>query len=436
MYSYYLSLAWRRLRHNLVLTLLMVAAIGVGIGASMTIMTVLRTLSADPIPSKSSQLFEVMIDNWGTRRIGKFSFDERTMVSYRDAHNWLQEHRAQLQTPTYPVRFTVLPAAADVLPFDSDGRAATADFFAMFNVPFSAGHAWNASEDHDAANVVVIGQALADRLFPNGSAVGQIINLDQQDYRIVGVIGDWHPVPRFYAVKDGAFDEPEAVFLPFSTAIERQLDLAGNNSCNAEPQPGWEGHLHSECIWLDYWVQLPTAEAVRDYQQYLRNYAEEMKRSGRFDWDARTAIYSVKTWLVREKVVPDEMRVSALVAGGFLVVCLINTVGLMLARLSSRAAELGVRRALGASKADIFAQCLVESAAIGVAGGLLGLALTQLGLSIERGILDEDIARAAHLDPGAIAMTIALSVFATVCSGLYPSWRASRVQPAWQLKAQ
>lgn len=435
MFNYYLSLAWRRLRHNIVLTLLMVAAIGVGIGASMTIMTVLRTLSADPIPSKSSQLFAVMIDNWGSSRIGKYDFDKRSMVSYRDAQNWLQDHRAPLQTPTYPVRFAVLPPAADVLPFDEEGRAATADFFAMFNVPFTSGHAWNASEDRDAANVVVIGHTLADRLFPQGNAVGQIINLDQQDYRIVGVVGDWHPIPRFYAAED-PFELPEQIYLPFSTAIGRQLDLAGNNSCNGEPAPGWEGHLHSECIWLDYWAQLPTPDAVSDYQRYLRNYAAEQKRSGRFDWNARTAIYSVNTWLVRQKVVPDEMRVSALVAGGFLVVCLINTVGLMLARLSGRAAELGMRRALGASKTDIFAQCLVESAAIGVAGGLLGLALTQLGLSIERGILDEDIARVAHLDPGAIAMTIALSVFATVCSGLYPSWRASRVQPAWQLKAQ
>ncbi|HEX4376230.1 MAG TPA: hypothetical protein VHZ99_03650, partial [Steroidobacteraceae bacterium] len=107
MFYYYVNLASRKLRRNLVLTLLMIAAIGVGIGASMTVLTVLRSLSADPIPSKSSQLFEVLIDNWGSNRIGNFSFDQRSMVTYRDAQNWLQDRRGQLQTATYPVRFAV-----------------------------------------------------------------------------------------------------------------------------------------------------------------------------------------------------------------------------------------------------------------------------------------------------------------------------------------
>lgn len=436
MFDYYVSLSLRKLRQNIVLTLLMIAAVGVGIGASMTVLTLLRTLSADPIPSKSSQLFVPLVDNWGSNRIGNFDFDQRDLVSYRDAQAWLQAKRAQRQTAMYALRFTVLPAVDNGLPFGEDGRAATSDFFAMFDVPFRAGHAWTADDDEARANVVVIGSELAERLFPHSDAVGQTINLDQQDYRIVGVIGDWHPVPRFYDVTGSPYEVPETVFVPFSTAIARQMRLFGNNSCNEEAAPGWEGHLNSECIWLEYWVQLPTAAAQRDYRQYLTNYAAEQKRSGRFQWDARTALYDVNAWLVREKVVPDEMRVSALVAGGFLMVCLVNSVGLMLARLSGRTTELGVRRALGASKADIFVQCLVESAVIGLAGGLLGLALTQLGLTIERGILSDDIARLAHLDPGAVIMTLALSIVATVCSGLYPSWRASRVQPAWQLKAQ
>jgi putative ABC transport system permease protein len=436
MFRYYLALALRKLRQNVVLTLLMIAAIAVGIGASMTVLAVLRTLAADPIPAKSSQLFVPLVDNWGTARIGNFGFERRDLISYRDAQAWLQARQGARQTVSYPVSFTVLPAIGDLLPFDQTGRAATSDFFAMFNVPFKAGHAWGPADDEARANVAVIDSALAERLFPHGDAVGQTINLEQQDYRIVGVIADWHVVPRFYDVSGGPFDLPENIFVPFSTAIARQMPSAGNNACNGEATSGWQGHLNSECVWLAYWVQLSSAQSVRDYQQYLSNYAADQKRSGRFQWDARTALFDVKAWLIREKVVPDEMRVSALVAGGFLLVCLVNSVGLMLARLSGRAAELGVRRALGASKADIFIQCLVEAGVIGLAGGVLGLALTQLGLILERGVLSEEIARVAYLDPGAVGMTFVLSVLATLCSGLYPSWRASRVQPAWQLKAQ
>jgi len=194
--------------------------------------------------------------------------------------------------------------------------------------------------------------------------------------------------------------------------------------------------LNSECVWLQFWVELPTAQAERDYRQFLVNYAAEQKRVGRFHWDAQTILDDVPTWLTYQKVVPTEMRVSSLVAGGFLLVCLINSVGLMLAKLTGRASELGVRRALGASKAEIFTQCLIETAVVGLAGGLLGLALTKLGLIVERTILTDDMARLAHLNPGAVIITLCLSIVATMCSGLYPSWRASRVQPAWQLKAQ
>ncbi|MEJ0008810.1 MAG: hypothetical protein WDM77_21215 [Steroidobacteraceae bacterium] len=65
MLGYYLHLAVRSLRRNPALTALMIAAIGVGIGASMTMLTNLRVMTGDPIPDKSSQLFAPQIDVWG-----------------------------------------------------------------------------------------------------------------------------------------------------------------------------------------------------------------------------------------------------------------------------------------------------------------------------------------------------------------------------------
>jgi putative ABC transport system permease protein len=392
-------------------------------------------MSADPIPSKSSQLYVPMIDNWSEDSKAGTQWEGRDLVSYRDVMAWSQAPVGIRHTAMYPVGFSVMPSG-DAKPFPASGRAAASDFFPMFAVPFRSGGPWGRAEDEARANVVVLSAKLADRLFPHSDPVGQSINLDQHDYRIVGVMGKWEPVPRYYDLTGSSYDEPEDVFLPFSTAIARQMANNGSNSCHDETAPGWDGHLNSECIWLQYWVELPTAAAVRDYRQYLVNYASEQKRSGRFHWDARTGLYDVRTWETREKVVPSEMKVSALVATGFLLVCLVNSIGLMLAKLSGRASELGVRRALGASKADIFLQCVVESAVIGLAGGLLGLLLTMIGLAVEKNILTSDIARLAHLNPQAVMLTFGLSILATICSGLYPSWRASRVQPAWQLKAQ
>ena len=74
---------------------------------------------------------------------------------------------------------------------------------------------------------------------------------------------------------------------------------------------------------------------------------------------------NVMEWLDQEKVVPSDVRLQSWLAIGFLVVCLVNTVGLMLAKFLRRAGELGVRRALGASKREIFKQLLIEAGVVG-----------------------------------------------------------------------
>ena len=130
------------------------------------------------------------------------------------------------------------------------------------------------------------------------------------------------------------------------------------------------------------------------------------------------------------------MRILVLVSFSFLFVCLLNAMGLMVAKILGRAGDIGVRRALGANRRAIFCQCLIEAGVIGFAGGLLGLALTALGLVGLRALLSEEVSRLTHFGLMDISIAILLAVFATILAGLYPTWRAAHVQPAWQLKAQ
>ena len=72
--------------------------------------------------------------------------------------------------------------------------------------------------------------------------------------------------------------------------------------------------------------------------------------------------------------------------------------GLMLAKLMGRSQDIGVRRALGASRGAISYQCLVETGVVGLTGGILGLVLTALGLWAARSLLPADFAAVTHLD--------------------------------------
>jgi putative ABC transport system permease protein len=438
MTRYYFALALRSLRRNLVLTVLMIAAIGVGIGASMTTLTVFRAMSADPIPQKSRQLFAPQIDNWGPDGHGPGEHGDklRDQIDYIDAAAFMNAHVAPHQTATYAVSFGLTPADRQLKPFKAEGRAAYSDFFSMFDVPFQYGAPWSAADDEGRAPVVVISQELNDRVFGGANSVGRTINLDNEDYRISGVLKHWQPMPRFYDVTNDPFSKSEQVFLPFTRAIDRHMSSDGSTNCSKAADSGWEGTLRSNCVWIQYWVELPTRAAANDYRRWLSNYAAEQQRTGRFQWPGYTKLRDLREWLSYEHVVRDEARILVLVSFSFLFVCLLNAMGLMLAKFMGRAADIGVRRALGANRRAILTQCLIEAGVIGLAGGVLGLALTGLGLVGLRSVLSEEILELTHLDLAGVGIALGLAIVATVMAGLYPTWRAAQVQPAWQLKAQ
>jgi putative ABC transport system permease protein len=440
MFGYYFDLALRSLRRNPALTALMIAAIGVGIGASMTTLTVFRAMAADPIADHSSQLFVPQIDNWGPGKdlSNPLSHSDHLndQLSYIDAMALMHAHTAERQTALYKVSFAVRPVDGRLLPFRAGARAAYADFFRMFEVPFRYGAAWSASDDDRHASVVVISRALNDKLFGGVDSVGRIVRLDNRDFRIVGVLARWNPEPRYYDLLDKFGGWADDVFLPLTTVVDLQKLPYENTSCAEVATPGWNGLLQSDCVWLEFWVQLPTRAAATRYRAFLTDYAAEQQRIGRFHWAPHVQLRSLRQWLVYEHVVSDEARILVLVSFSFLFVCLLSAMGLMLARIMHRAADIGVRRALGANRPAVFAQCLIEAAVIGAAGAALGLALTTLGLASLRSLLAGDMVALAHLDLADAAITIAVAVAATLLAGLYPTWRAARVQAAWQLKTQ
>ena len=321
------------------------------------------------------------------------------------------------------------------MPFLATGRATYGDFFAMFETPFQYGRAWDHDQDVQHARVAVLSREINEKLFGGQDSTGRHVRSNDIDYTITGVLGDWKPRIKYYDLSLGTLDEPEEIYIPYATAIEMKIGGSGNNQCWDNSGPGWDAYLQSECIWQQMWVQLDTPAKTAEYKSFLDNYVNEQKQLGRFKRPLNNRLLNVTEWMADQKVVPTDVEVQVGLALAFLLACLVNTVGLLLAKFMRKSGEIGLRRALGASKPQLFFQHMLEAAIIGISGGLIGLLLTVAGLWLVR-VLYDGFGNVAHLDWSMVATTIGLSILAAILAGLYPTWRACQIAPAAQLKTQ
>ena len=434
MFRYYLKLGLKSLRRAPVLTALIVTILAVGIGASMTSLTMLLVMSGDPIPQKSDRLFVPQLDIGPMNSAYKPGEEPERQMSWTDVENLLRDAKGLRQTALYGVGPAIDPQREGLTPFVEQGMATTREVFPMFDIPFDDGGPWSVDDDARGTDVVVIGRALAERVFGTERAVGRTLRLADRDYRVTGVMGDWDPIPRFYRINGSGVDgEVHQVWLPIRNAISREWDNNGWTNCNGDVEPGFAGFLKSDCTWLQYWVELESASDRAAFNDYLTAYVAEQQKLGRLPRPANNRLRNVREWLDFVGVVSNDTRMATWTAFGFLLVCLVNVVALMLAKFTARAGEIGVRRALGATRSEIFRQSLVEAGVLGGAGALLGLALAVYGVSLIDGRLSA--AEGIYtMDPMLMAGTIALGLVAAVLAGLLPTWQACQVRPAIQLE--
>ena len=439
MLTYHLRLALKSLRRNPVLAALMIGAIALGVGVCITTLTVYRLMSGNPIAHRNDVLHAVTLDSWDPQE--PWDEDQPEIppreLTYRDA--------MALQASDIPDRKVIMRKGAFVLdpvqtqgvnPFLVEARLTTRDFFPMFDTPFLYGGGWDEGADATSQMVVVLSKTANEKAFGGQDSVGRTLRLDGRDFKVIGVLDEWTPTPKFYDLNNGAFDEIEEIFVPFSLGTLLEVQSSGNVNCwKMQSLNSFQDFLNSECVWIQAWAELSDGGKVEDYQTFVDNYVREQKTFGRFERPLNNRLFQPDEWLEVNKAVRDDNRVLVGLSFMFLAVCLLNMIGLLLAKFLGSAPLVGLRRALGASKSMIFRQHLVEVAVIGVAGGVLGIGIAALGLAGMRKVY-ENFESLTHLDwtMGFIALGIALA--SGVLAGLYPTWRVCSIQPAAHLKTQ
>ena len=439
MLRYYFRLGLLSLRANPALSALMIAAIAIGIGACMTIVTVRHVMADNPIEHKNDQLFHVQVDNWNPNNPYGEPNEPPEQVTYLDATALLEAARAHRQVISFKSSRVVQPDDEEILPFQEGVRATSADFFAMFDVPFKYGSGWDAEADRAEERVVVLSSAMNERLFGGEDSTGRMITMNNEPYRIAGVLDEWRPMPKFYDLNNNPYEDPEEIFTPFSVAVSGEWGSWGNNSCwKPVEEGGYEGYLASECIWIQMWVELPTTADREAYAQFLDDYVMQQKELGRFPRPLNNRLSTPEEWMLNQEVVDEMVSVLLSLSALFLVVCLLNTIGLLLAKVIRRQNDISLRRALGASKGELFRQYIVEAGMIGVAGGLAGIGMTWLGLrGIENVFSGYDfVIYLVTMDWQMVSLAVLLAIVSALAAALYPTWRACSVSPATTLRIQ
>ena len=437
MWKYYLRLSWLSLTKTPTLSLLMVLAIATGIAANLTILTMHAVVSSNPMAHKNDQIFAVQLNAWDPDR-EYFSLNAiPPQVTYQDAKALYEAHIVDNLVVMRKAGVVIQHPESTELPSAFNTRMTTRDFFSMFDVEFIYGGPWSKNADENPERVVVISEGLNNKIFDGGNSVGNTLLLDDELFTVVGVVSEtWQLVPNVYDLNNRAFEDAPEAYFPFFLAAEKPYQNWGNiNGWSDQEIRTHEEFLQSERIWIQAWVGLDSPDKRQEFSQFLENYISAQRERGRFSRSPAYQLNTPQEWLSIHNVVSKDNHQLLMLSFVFLMICLVNSTVLMLAKFLRKAPEAGIRRALGASRNSIFFQHLTEAFVVGTAGSLLGLLLSLAGLAGVRALYG-NYENVAVFNGVTVIAAIMLALAATLISGFLPAWRISHATPAKYLKTQ
>ena len=275
------------------------------------------------------------------------------------------------------------------------------EFFEMRSWPMTRGEPLQQADVDAAANAIVLGQTLVDRLYgAYADPIDQIVRVGTTPFHVVGI-----------AARKGQSaigqDLDDAAFVPYTTFAQRI-------------QGGLGAYLRGSIL-VAASSSGDTAEVESDIAALLRDrHHLPPERDDDFSVHDMSEIAAAQ-----EQGTETMTMLLASVALVSLVVGGIGIMNIMLVSVTERTREIGIRIALGAQPRHILLQFLVEALALSVAGGLLGIVCGVATAASVAARLDWPI----RVQPAAVAVSIAFSALVGVVFGLYPARKASAVDP-------
>ena len=389
-----LRYALRLLRKTPVFTIAAIGTLALGIGANTTIFSLVQTVLLRPLPYQNPDQV-VMV--WEDASWAGFPRNTPAPGNFTD---WRAINRSF--TDMAATRGVIATLTTDGPPEQVLGRGVTPNFFDVLGVRPVMGRSFTPEDDRIGVNVVVISHALWQRRYGGSpDIVGRTILMNDAKYEVVGV------APRSFVFLNRESDYWVPIQLP-----PNQVETRGNHFLNvvARLKPG---------------VTVHAADAeMRDIAKRLEAQYPNTNRN------VGAAVVPM-----REQVLGDiriEVIALAIAAMAIVLIACANLASLLLARASIRRGEYAVRLSLGATRARLARQVLVEALCLSAAGGVLGLAIPMLTSTLIERIVPEGLQGldVSVLDWRLLSFAVVLSVVTGVLFSLGPAVQAGHASTA------
>jgi putative ABC transport system permease protein len=416
--GYHLRLAVASLGRDLRLTLAMFVCLGLGSGMwTMVVCHYLREYPARPALSPALHQVEILhpralaLDRGTPAEVS--SWHARTRVTYPEYETLAASGIPTRQTGTLRAQVLIAAGGSSAAAQLANARFVEADFFSLFQIPIGRGRGL-ASDGGGLRPEIVLGRRLHDRLFGGADGLGRDLLVEGTPFRIVGVVdGDQPYRPEWDLVFTGK--NQDGLYLPIAWA--RRLAAWPDQAVLQSPS---SDIYASDAVFVSYWAELPTAEQRAAYVRYLD------ERLGRRGIPYRLRSYA--EW--RDAFPPKESDIlffTILLAIG-LFGAAFTTARLLLAKGLARREELGIHRALGATRAALFVRQMVEAALVALPAAVAGLLHAAILHAIYNRIaLENDIP--VRFGATATLLGLAPSFAVGLIAAAYPAWRMSRTPP-------
>ncbi len=285
-------------------------------------------------------------------------------------------------------------------------------------------------DNYEADNVCVLGAATADGLFPFEDPIGQSVLISSHYYRIVGVMKQRMPSGGTGGSL-AAEEYNDDVYIPLHTVNARfgeSVVIRSSGSFSGERVA-----IHQVTLTLDVNIDTPAGrEKVRAAGNLIREILER-NHAGKKDFAVTVPLDRLED----AERTQDRFTILLFFIGGIsLLVGGIGIMNIMLATVTERTREIGIRRALGAKRRDIVSQFLIEAILQTFLGGAVGVLAGVLAIYVFPPVV-EWIAQwhlPAKFQAWPIGLSLGVSLGVGVIFGLYPAWRASRLDPIEALR--